>query len=217
MVKIKDVCKTISVLHLAFNLNISAAIPVTPEITSSNSSEGAKSIKVESSTSTDFVSEQQDSSPKRFKFSKEEIESVSVTYHKSLLNAFPVMHIKYAAYLVTEFTTSATFDLQWNEFLFKTKKSINIQRVPKAGTKWNLPENIDSERERLTNHIYDHYLNEQLDFLILTIPDVDPMFLEEEVKNSEGRNEFLKNSKMMDFYSYSPKKKYFMNCYSYLL
>lgn len=112
--------------------------------------------------------------------SKEQIESISKVVHKSILNSIPNIHVKYAAYKAAEFIKTHRADL------FPRKYIISTQSFPKVGTIWNLPEGIDSEHERLSQHVYNHYLNDQIDFLVRTLPDSDPTFLEEEVKRLEG-------------------------------
>lgn len=117
--------------------------------------------------------------------SEEKMKAMSIAFHKSMLEAIPNIHIKFAVFKATEFTLSCKAVALWNEFFGKVLTD-PTQLIPRVGTTWNLPKTVDPEHERLCQVVYDHYLSDQVEFLVRTLPDADPSFLEEEVKKFEG-------------------------------
>ena len=56
-----------------------------------------------------------------------------------------------------------------------------------GGVVWDPPESDNAEHQRLYHYVYEDFVHTQVDFLVTTLPDADPDYLEEMVRNSQGK------------------------------
>ncbi len=105
-----------------------------------------------------------------------------MAFHKEILNTITDVNVKYAAHKATEYTMLHKSTRQLEEYL---SEAIMDPKLPRVGTFWDqLP--VEPEHQRLCLYVYNQFLNDQVDFIALAIPDADPEFLEAKVKHFQG-------------------------------
>ena len=124
-----------------------------------------------------------DNSQEERSYSKEHIENMAMSFHQRILNTIPDVNVKFAAHKATEYAMLHKSASQLEEYFIEAIRDPNLPRV---GTVWDQQDATDPEHQRLCLYVYNQFLSEQVDFLALTIPDADPEFLDEKVKNFQG-------------------------------
>ena len=107
-------------------------------------------------------------------------------YLKVLLDHFPNIKIPFAAFKATEMSLEDSGDAFMKKFLADFQSgTFNMVR---AEHPWTTPRWENKEDEEIYKDTISCFIKEQSDFLILSIPDADPEYLEERVKQTQGKN-----------------------------
>lgn len=110
----------------------------------------------------------------------QEREAIAVELLKLLVAAVPLLHVKFAAFKAAEFATLKHTKQYFDDFIQSLRSQPD--QVIKANQEWDLPETENVEQQRLFQHIYEEFINEQLDFFVRILPDADPEFLEVQIR-----------------------------------
>lgn len=110
----------------------------------------------------------------------QEREATAVELLKLLVATIPLLHVKFAAFKAAEFATLKNSEQHFDNF----KQLLRNQpdQVIKANQEWDPPETENAEQQRLFQHIYEEFINEQLDFFVRILPEADPEFLEVQIR-----------------------------------
>ena len=116
------------------------------------------------------------------------MQEKTLKYHQSILNHAPSLHVKFAAFKAAEIALSNDC-FQVSELLSQWAKN-NL--LLKAHQPWDLPETASAEHRQLCQYVFDKHLSEQLQFIVLAVPDADPEYLGDIVRQYQGNNNSMK-------------------------
>lgn len=114
--------------------------------------------------------------------SEKTLQEKSVEYYQSILNHAPNLHIKFVAFKAAEIALN-NGAFQVNELV---SEWTNNNQLLKANLPWDVPETATTEHLQLYQYVFERHLTEQLEFIVLTVPDADPEYLEDMVRQYQG-------------------------------
>jgi len=117
------------------------------------------------------------------------LQEKSVKYHQSILYFAPSLHVKFVAFKAAEIALNND-SFQVDELLSRWTKSDHLF---KANQPWDVPETAGAEHRQLYQYVFERHLTEQLKFTIVAVPDADPEYLEDMIRQYQGNSYLIKH------------------------
>jgi len=118
----------------------------------------------------------------------------AIDYFQSLLDSQPDIHIHYAAFVSTEVASLSVLD----DSISVLEEKLPI--ITKSDV-WMPCRFVVDDHLRIYNIIVDNYYKQQLDFMILALPEADPEYLEVEFKACDGNLTHQMNKSLINVIS----------------